>query len=119
MKLKIFSRTLLLWTMLASLAGVDRAQTPRTIEMTAQRFAFEPNEITVKKGEPVILVIKSKDVIHGLVIEDLGVRTTEVKKGEGTEVKFDPETTGTFEGKCAHFCGKGHGSMKMTVHVTD
>jgi cytochrome c oxidase subunit 2 len=119
MKLKIFFRTLLLWTMLASLAGVDRAQTPRTIELTAQRFAFEPNEITVKKGQPVILVIKSKDVIHGLVIEDLGVRTTEVKKGEGTEVKFDPETTGTFEGKCAHFCGKGHGSMKMTVHVAD
>jgi cytochrome c oxidase subunit 2 len=119
MKLTILLRTILLWTTLASLAGVDRAQTPRTIEMTAQRFAFEPNEITVKKGEPVILVIKSKDVVHGLVIEDLGVRTTELKKGEGTEVKFDPETTGTFEGKCAHFCGKGHGSMKMTVHVTD
>jgi len=119
MTLKIVLRTLLLWTTLASLAGVDRAQTTRTIEMTAQRFAFEPNEITVKKGEPVILVIKSKDVVHGLVIEDLGVRTTELKKGEGTEVKFDPETTGTFEGKCAHFCGKGHGSMKMTVHVTD
>ena len=119
MKLNIFLRTLFLWATLASLAGADRAQTPRTIEMTAQRFAFEPNEITVKKGQPVILVIKSKDVVHGLVIEDLGVRTTEVKKGEGTEVKFDPETTGTFEGKCAHFCGKGHGSMKMTVHVTD
>ena len=87
--------------------------------MTAQRFAFEPNEITVKKGEPVVLVIKSKDVIHGLVIEDLGVRTTELKKGEATELKFDPETTGTFEGKCAHFCGKGHGSMTLTVHVTD
>jgi cytochrome c oxidase subunit II len=119
MKRNIFLITLFLWATLASLAGVDRAQTPRTIEMTAQRFAFEPNEITVKKGQPVILVIKSKDVVHGLVIEDLGVRTTEVKKGEGTEVKFDPETTGTFEGKCAHFCGKGHGSMKMTVHVTD
>ena len=117
MKLKIVLRTLLLWTTLASLAGVDRAQTPRTIEMTAQRFAFEPNEITVKKGQPVILVIKSKDVVHGLVIEDLGVRTTEVKKGEGTELKFDPETTGTFEGKCAHFCGKGHGSMTLQIDV--
>jgi cytochrome c oxidase subunit 2 len=118
MKLNICLRTLFLWATLASLAGVDRAQTPRTIEMTAQRFTFEPNEITVKKGQPVILLIKSKDVSHGLVIEDLGVRT-EVKKGEATEVKFDPETTGTFEGKCAHFCGKGHGSMRMTVHVTD
>jgi cytochrome c oxidase subunit II len=119
MKLNIFLRTLFLWATLASLAGVDRAQTPRTIEMTAQRFSFEPNEITVKKGEPVVLVIKSEDVVHGLVIEDLGVRTTEVKKGEATELKFDPETIGTFEGKCAHFCGKGHGSMRLTVHVTD
>jgi len=119
MKLNIFLRTLFLCAALASLAGVDRAQTPRTIEMTAQRFSFEPNEITIKKGVPVVLVIKSEDVVHGLVIEDLGVRTTEVKKGEATELKFDPETTGTFEGKCAHFCGKGHGSMKLTVHVTD
>jgi cytochrome c oxidase subunit II len=118
MKRTIILRTLLLWTALASLAGSDRAQAPRTIEMTAQRFQFEPNEITVKKGEPVVLLIKSKDVEHGLVIEDLGVRT-EVKKNEETEVRFDPETTGTFEGKCAHFCGKGHGSMTLTVHVTD
>jgi len=118
MKFTIFLRTLLLWTALASLAGVDRAQSPHTISMTAHRFAFEPNEITVKKGEPVILVIRSQDVSHGLVIEDLGVRT-EVTKGASTEVKFDPESAGTFEGKCAHFCGKGHGSMTLTVHVTE
>jgi cytochrome c oxidase subunit 2 len=118
MKFTIFLRTLLLWAALASLAGVDRAQSPRTISMTAHRFAFEPHEITVKKGEPVILLIKSQDVSHGLVIDDLGVRT-EVKKGESTEVKFEPESIGTFEGKCAHFCGKGHGSMTLTVHVTE
>jgi cytochrome c oxidase subunit II len=48
----------------------------------------------------------------------LGVRT-EVKKGQSAEVKFTPTTAGTFEGKCAHFCGSGHGSMTMTVHVTE
>jgi cytochrome c oxidase subunit 2 len=118
MKFTIFLRTLLVWIALASLAGVDRAQSPHTIALTAHRFAFVPNEITVKKGEPVILVIHSEDVSHGLVIDALGVRA-EAKKGESTEVKFDPETTGTFEGKCAHFCGKGHGSMILTVHVTE
>ena len=92
--------------------------TPKTVSITAQRFSFSPNEITVKKGEEVTLEITSKDVSHGLVIEDLGVRT-EIKKGESAEVKFTPETVGTFEGKCAHFCGKGHGSMTMTVHVTE
>ena len=93
-------------------------QAPRTIEITAQRFSFTPNEITIKKGQEVTLVIRSTDVSHGLVIEDLGVKT-EIKKGQSTEVKFTPETAGTFGGKCAHFCGKGHGSMTMTVHVTE
>lgn len=93
-------------------------QPEETISITAQRFSFSPNEITVKKGEEVTLVIESKDVSHGLLIEDLGVRT-EIKKGQATEVKFTPETVGNFEGKCAHFCGKGHGSMKMTVHVVE
>jgi cytochrome c oxidase subunit II len=93
-------------------------QAPQTISITAQRFYFSPNEITVKKGEPVTLVIQSKDVTHGLKIEGLGVRT-EVKKGQSSEVTFTPESTGTFEGKCAHFCGSGHGSMKFTVHVTE
>jgi cytochrome c oxidase subunit 2 len=93
-------------------------QTPHTISITAQRFSFSPNEITVKKGEEVTLIIQSKDVSHGLVIEDLGVKT-EIKKGQSAEVKFTPTTVGTFGGKCAHFCGKGHGSMKMLVHVTE
>jgi cytochrome c oxidase subunit II len=92
--------------------------TPQTISITAQRFSFSPSEITVKKGQEVTLEITTTDVSHGLVIEGLGVRT-EVKKGQSAEVKFTPETPGTFEGKCAHFCGKGHGSMKMTVHVVE
>jgi cytochrome c oxidase subunit II len=93
-------------------------QPTKTISITAQRFNFSPNEITLKKGEEVTLVIQSTDVSHGLLIEDLGVRTI-VKKGQSSEVKFTPDSVGTFEGKCAHFCGKGHGSMKLVVHVTE
>ncbi|HXP08429.1 MAG TPA: cupredoxin domain-containing protein, partial [Acidobacteriaceae bacterium] len=50
-----------------------RAQAPRRIEVTASRFEFAPAEITVKKGEPVVIVLKSTDVAHGLSFEDLGV----------------------------------------------
>jgi cytochrome c oxidase subunit II len=95
-----------------------QAASSKTINITASRFKFEPNEITVKKGEEVTLVINSTDVSHGLVVEDLGVRS-EIKKGQPSEVKFTPTTAGTFGGKCAHFCGKGHGSMKFTVHVVE
>ena len=98
--------------------STGRAESPKTITISASRFMFEPNEITVKKGEAVTLVIQSKDVTHGLVIKELGVRT-EVKKGQSTEAQFTPEIAGSFEGKCAHFCGKGHGSMTLTVHVVE
>jgi cytochrome c oxidase subunit II len=93
-------------------------QPQHRIDITAQRFSFTPNEITIKKGQEVTLVIRSADVSHGLVIEDLGVKT-EVKKGQTAEVTFTAATAGTFGGKCAHFCGKGHGSMKLVVHVTE
>jgi cytochrome c oxidase subunit 2 len=112
----LLKTTLLCAVVLSPLAAGD--QPGQTIAITAQRFSFSPNEITLKKGQAVTLVIQSTDVSHGLVIEDLGVRT-EIKKGQTTEVRFTPEIAGNFEGKCAHFCGKGHGSMKMTVHVTE
>jgi cytochrome c oxidase subunit 2 len=117
----MFRKSMLRALFLCSIAICSWAageQPAETISITAQRFSFSPNEITVKKGEQVTLVIATKDVSHGLLIEDLGVRT-EIKKGQSTEVKFTPEAVGTFEGKCAHFCGKGHGSMKMMVHVIE
>jgi len=91
---------------------------PRVIEITASKFAFEPNEITIKRGEEVMLILHSTDANHGLVIEDLGVRA-EAKKGAATDIKLNPVSDGTFGGKCAHFCGAGHGSMVFTVHVVD
>jgi len=100
----------------ATFAG--HTESPTTITIAASKFKFEPNEITVKKGEEVTMIIQSEDVTHGLLLKDFGVKT-EIKKGQSTEVKFTPQTAGTFEGKCAHFCGKGHGSMTMTIHVVE
>ena len=52
----------------AALSGPSlwAGETPQRIEITAQRFKFTPGEITLKKGQPVVLVIKSADVAHGL-----------------------------------------------------
>ena len=95
------------------------AQTePRRIEITAKRFTYDPGDITVKKGEPVTLVVKSLDVPHGLKFRELNV---EVKAGKGKtgEVQFTPEKTGDFVGHCSVFCGVGHGSMHLTLHVVE
>jgi len=118
MILKSIPATLSLSVALLFATFTGHADSAQTITISASRFKFEPNEITVKKGEEVTMIIQSQDVTHGLLLKDFGVKT-EIKKGQSTEVKFTPQTAGSFEGKCAHFCGKGHGSMKMTIHVAE
>lgn len=89
---------------------------PRRIEITAHKFAFEPNEITLQKGQPVVLVVKSTDVSHGMRVTELGINLV-IHKGAATEAHFTPEKTGDFVGHCSVFCGQGHGGMKITLHV--
>ncbi len=113
----ITTMALSLFALYAALPASPPTKT-RHIQVVAHRFSFEPSEITVKKGEPVTITFQSKDVTHGLVIEDLGVRR-EIKKGRPQDLTLVPETSGTFEGRCAHFCGKGHASMVFTVHVVE
>lgn len=98
--------------------GATRTVVPQRIEITAKRFTYEPNEITVKKGAPVTLVFHSQDVEHGFLSEELGVKSDIPKHGT-SQVTFSPDKTGDFTAKCSHFCGAGHGSMQMTIHVQD
>lgn len=101
-----------------STPGARAADAPQRIEITAKRFSFDPGEITVKKGQPVILVLKSADVAHGLQFKELNVNVK--TKAHGTsEVQFTPEKTGDFVGRCSVFCGSGHATMKLTLHVVD
>jgi cytochrome c oxidase subunit II len=91
---------------------------PRTINITAHRFTYDPDEITVKKGEPVVLVLKSQDVSHGLGIREVNVELKVPAHGT-TQVQFTPDKTGDFIGHCLVFCGSGHGSMAFTLHVVE
>lgn len=97
---------------------VHAQEAPQRIDITAKRFAYTPSEITLKKGQPVILVIKSLDVAHGLRFRDLNLNV-KVEKGGSAELKFTPDKTGDFEGHCSVFCGSGHGGMVLTLHVID
>jgi len=89
---------------------------PQRIQITARRFVFKPSEATVKVGEPVVLVLKSADVSHGLRIADLGINLR-VKAGQTGQVTFTPTKAGDFGGHCSVYCGSGHGSMKFMLHV--
>jgi cytochrome c oxidase subunit 2 len=91
---------------------------PKRIEVTAKRFAFEPSSITLKKGQPVTIVLTDVDAPHALRFRDLGLDIRAAAKGTG-QVTFTPDKTGDFVGHCAVFCGVGHGSMQLTLHVVE
>jgi cytochrome c oxidase subunit 2 len=93
-------------------------ETPRRIEVTVEKFSFEPNAITLKKGEPVVLAIHSVDVTHGLQVKELRIKV-EIPKKQTVEIPLTPTVVGNFEGRCAHFCGLGHGSMTFMVNVVE
>jgi cytochrome c oxidase subunit 2 len=99
------------------LAGaVDSSPVVRTIEIHARQFKFVPAEITLKKGEPVKLVLISDDVPHGLAVAGLPIHADMVK-GQRTIITVTPEKTGDFPGRCSKFCGAGHRDMHFIVHV--
>ena len=91
---------------------------PKVIEITAKKFEFTPNEITLKKGEPVILRLTSTDRVHGFMSKPLKV-DTDIAAGKTTDVVVTPDTAGDFTVICDHYCGVGHGNMKMKVTVVE
>jgi cytochrome c oxidase subunit II len=91
---------------------------PKVIEITAKKFEFTPNEITLKKGEPVILRLTSTDRVHGFMSKPLKV-DTDIAAGKTTDVVVRPDTAGDFTVICDHYCGIGHGNMKMKVTVVE
>jgi cytochrome c oxidase subunit II len=105
--------------LLAAASPRARAEAgPRVIVITARRFEFSPKEITLKKGETVTLQLKSEDVTHGLFIRPLGI-DTDISPGGTTEVTVTPQVAGRYRAICDHFCGAGHGGMRMTIIVEE
>ncbi|HET6438286.1 MAG TPA: cupredoxin domain-containing protein [Anaeromyxobacter sp.] len=94
------------------------ADEPKVIEITAQRFQFAPGQLTLKKGEPVVLRLRSLDVTHGFYSKPLGIDAT-IEPGKANDVTVTPTATGKYVVICDHFCGSGHGNMKLTVEVVE
>jgi len=93
-----------------------RAASPRVVEITAKRFGFTPDQVTLKKGEPVTLRLRTEDVTHGFFMGKLKI-DAEVEPAKTTDVTITPDVAGTYTTICDHFCGANHGNMKMTIVV--
>jgi cytochrome c oxidase subunit 2 len=90
---------------------------PRLIEITARRFAFEPSEIEVAVGEPVRLLVRSADGVHGIEIKKVKVQKMIPRGGEPVTINFTAKEAGRFPILCSEYCGDEHDNMRGMLVV--
>jgi cytochrome c oxidase subunit 2 len=96
----------------------NAAAEPRVIEIKAKKFAFSPSDITLKKGEPVILRLSTEDRTHGFLLKPLKI-DTDITPAKATDIAVTPTASGQYVVICDHYCGTGHGNMHMKVTVVE
>src|ERR1700730_15998808 len=82
---------------------------------SASKPGFSPSTIDVTAGEPVRLVIRSNDVVHGFSIPKLKIDVHIPKSGEPVFVSFIAPPPGQYRIECSEYCGSGHGQMKAVL----
>ena len=93
----------------------SRADPVHEVRVTARKFGFEPSVIEVVSGEPVRLVLRSEDAVHGFAIRDLNIDVRIPRGGDTVTVEFTAPRAGRYEVACSVFCGGGHGQMKAAL----
>jgi cytochrome c oxidase subunit II len=96
--------------------SADAAEGPRVIEIRAKKFEFSPSEIALKRGEPVLLRLTSEDRKHGFLLKPFKI-DTDITPGKATDIAVTPAAAGDYTVICDHYCGTGHGNMKMRLTV--
>jgi len=93
--------------------------TPRlvTVEMTAKRFAFLPEQVEVAEGDEVTINVRSADGTHGIEIEKLKVKKAIPRGGEVVTLSFTAPAPGRYVIRCSEYCGRGHDDMKSVLVV--
>jgi cytochrome c oxidase subunit 2 len=104
-----------LWALAAEPKPKEKEQ-EQVIRITARKFTFLPNEVTLKKGIPVILELTTADVVMGFNAPDFNLRA-DIIPGQAARVRLVPDKVGSFEYLCDIFCGEGHERMSGRIRV--
>ncbi len=74
------------------------------------------NEMRIPVDRPIIMTLKSDDVIHSFWIPKLAGKQ-DVVPTRANQMWFLAEDAGMYYGQCAEFCGTAHAQMKFRVHA--
>jgi cytochrome c oxidase subunit 2 len=72
------------------------------------------NELHIPVGRPVIMTLKSSDVIHTFWLPSLHGKKDMIP-GRTSLIRLRADQAGTYRGQCAEFCGMEHAMMAFLV----
>jgi len=76
--------------------------------------AVAANEVHIPIGKPILIDLRSADVIHDFWAPELG-RKIDAVPGHPNTLWIEADTPGTYLGTCAEFCGVEHAWMRFRV----
>jgi cytochrome c oxidase subunit 2 len=74
------------------------------------------NELHIPVGRPVVVTLRSNDVIHSLWIPNLQGKK-DLIPGRTATLRLRADRAGTDRGQCAEFCGLEHAMMALLVEA--
>ena len=86
------------------------------VRMIARTWSFEPAEIRVPVGAEVTFLVASRDVVHGMLIDEPNINVMLVP-GEVARVTATFDKAGEFPIICHEYCGVAHQTMWARVIV--
>jgi cytochrome c oxidase subunit 2 len=72
------------------------------------------NELYIPVGRPVLLTLRSNDVIHSFWVPNLAGKK-DLIPGHTTTLQLQADQPGKYRGQCAEFCGLQHAFMAFLV----
>jgi len=95
---------------------VEEERPLRRFKMTADNWAWTPNEIRVAQGTRVRIEFQSYDASHSFVLKAYGIKVA-LPEGKTGEVEFVADKVGKFRWKCGRPCGNGCAKMTGKLYV--
>ena len=72
--------------------------------------------LKVPVGKPILLILRSRDVIHNFFVRELRMKQ-DIVPGMEIPFHFQADKIGTYEVPCSELCGLGHSQMRTTMEV--
>ena len=98
--------------------SLAQSATTQEVSIIARNFEYLPNQIVVRKDQPVRIYLTSVDNPHGFALGAYKIKR-EVDPGTVTIIDFVPDKAGEFPFHCSVFCGWGHVGMKGKLFVVE